>query len=75
MVNGKQKLKVAFIYNKTKLELVREEPLKAQKGEEVTQFGQAIYLRKRAPGASIFKVINVHLSGGKTEKDDATRVQ
>ena len=70
---GKQKLKVACIYNAKNLTLVQEYPLTAKKGEEVTQFGQCLHFKKNGTD-HFFNVINVHLNGGKTEKDDAVRL-
>lgn len=44
----------------------------AKKGEDIFQFGQCLkfYMKGKR-----FLVVNVHLNGGKTEKDDAIRVE
>lgn len=44
----------------------------AKKGEDVFQFGQCLKFKKNNKS---FLVVNVHLNGGKTDKDDAIRVE
>jgi hypothetical protein len=64
-----QKLKVATIYKSSKLEAGKVKALKALKDGREMQFGMDINFKFKKDGRS-FKMINVHLAGGATKKDE-----
>jgi endonuclease/exonuclease/phosphatase family metal-dependent hydrolase len=74
MATGAQGLKVATIYNSTKLALHGTlKHLIIDKGGKKAQYGIVQHF-KRNDSDKEFLNINVHLNGGKTEKDQKVRL-
>jgi hypothetical protein len=74
LATGAQGLKVATIYNSTKLSLQGDlKHLIIAKGNKKAQYGIVQHFKKNESSEE-FLSINVHLNGGKTEKDQNVRL-
>lgn len=70
---GAQGLKVGTIYDMNKYQLVNKKDLIFTKGGKETQYGIILDLKTKDSDKKEFYNINVHLNGGKTDKDKKVR--